>query len=61
MRHKPTVYQAGAKLYRTDIGGAYRTTGGDNWTPLLDWVGDPDSNYMGVGKAQFFHPTDNLF
>jgi hypothetical protein len=34
---------------RTDIGGLYRSTdGGNNWTPLLDWVGWDNWGYSGV-------------
>jgi hypothetical protein len=32
---------SGVMYARTDIGGLYKTTnGGNNWTPLLDWVGN---------------------
>ncbi|MEU7905585.1 cellulose binding domain-containing protein [Actinoplanes sp. NPDC049118] len=34
---------------RTDIGGAYRwNQAGQNWVPLLDWVGQDDWGYNGV-------------
>ena len=34
---------------RTDVGGAYRfDLTGNRWMPLLDWVGQADSNLMGV-------------
>jgi hypothetical protein len=34
---------------RTDVGGAYRfDLTGKRWMPLLDWVGQSDSNLMGI-------------
>ena len=46
------VYHPGVQnlVYaRTDIGGLYRSTdGGNNWTPLLDWVGWDNWGYSGV-------------
>ncbi|WP_322400674.1 cellulose binding domain-containing protein [Massilia luteola] len=41
--------ERGVVYARTDVGGAYRRdAGGNRWEPLLDWVSDGETGYLGV-------------
>jgi len=48
----------GVRYARTDIGGAYRwAEASHRWQPLMDWIGERDSNLMGV-EAIAIDPSD---
>jgi xyloglucan-specific exo-beta-1,4-glucanase len=45
----PSRTRAGLWYARTDVGGAYRSTdAGHTWVPLLDWVSDEQTGFLGV-------------
>ncbi len=45
----PSKTQPGLVYARTDVGGAYRwETSQQRWIPLLDWVSEDETGYMGV-------------
>ena len=50
--------ERGLAYARTDVGGAYRWDETiAHWTPLLDWLGQPDWNLQGV-ESLALDPTD---
>jgi photosystem II stability/assembly factor-like uncharacterized protein len=45
----PSRSHAGLWYARTDVGGAYRwTEASRSWTPLLDWVSESETGFLGV-------------
>jgi xyloglucan-specific exo-beta-1,4-glucanase len=45
----PSRSEAGVVYARTDVGGAYRwDRAGARWLPLLDWVSDAETGFLGV-------------
>jgi photosystem II stability/assembly factor-like uncharacterized protein len=45
----PSRSEPGVTYARTDVGGAYRwDAGARRWTPLLDWVSEEQTGYLGV-------------
>ena len=45
-------HNSGVMYARTDIGGLYKTTnGGDNWQPLLDFVGNDFGGTSSTGNG----------
>ena len=51
--------ERGLAYARTDVGGAYRWDEAvGRWTPLLDWLGQPDWNLQGV-ESLALDPTDS--
>ncbi len=45
----PSRSEAGVVYARTDVGGAYRwDKAGASWIPLLDWVSDAETGFLGV-------------
>ena len=45
----PSRSEPGVAYARTDVGGAYRWRASDGrWTPLLDWVGEDQTGFLGI-------------
>jgi len=62
-RSEPGRSEPGAIYARTDVGGAYRwDAAARRWTPLLDWVSEEQTGYLGIDAlAVDPHKASNIY